>query len=104
MQRDKEEHFEGHPHFSNVVVLCWVAVLLWDNQSVMHYAIKDYDGDLEPRVSTRTTVMGELPIGVDGRRSRPHQDLEWDWAPLQASTLDVVESTGQKYAADGSKL
>ena len=80
-----------------------VAVLLWDNQSVMHYAIKDYDGDLEPRVSTRTTVMGELPIGVDGRRSRPYQDVEWEWVSLQAPTLDV-ESTGQKYAADGSKL
>jgi len=26
------------------------------SQSVMHYAVKDYDGEKEPRISTRTTV------------------------------------------------
>ena len=49
---------------SNVFTHHWQQgdVLLWDNQSVMHFAVKDYDGETEPRVSTRTTVMGVAPM------------------------------------------
>ena len=49
----------------------------------MHYAVKDYDGELEPRISTRTTVAGDMPFGVDGRRTVPYQDSEWQWDVLQ---------------------
>jgi taurine dioxygenase len=40
----------------------WLAgdVVLWDNRSLMHYAVADY-GDA-PRYMERTTVIGERPI------------------------------------------
>lgn len=68
----------------------------------MHYAVKDYDGDLEPRISTRTTVVGDLPVGVDGRRSVSFQDREWDWDALQRDAVvgdaamheDVLNTVG----------
>jgi hypothetical protein len=53
----------------------------------MHYAVKDYDGDLEPRISTRTTVVGDLPVGVDGRRTVSFQDSEWEWNVLQRDAV-----------------
>lgn len=45
-------------------------VAIWDNRATQHYAINDY-GDRH-RVVRRITVAGEVPISVDGRRSRPH--------------------------------
>jgi taurine dioxygenase len=35
-------------------------VMIWDNRSLMHYAIADY-GD-EPRYMERTTVVGDVPV------------------------------------------
>ncbi len=42
-------------------------VAIWDNRATIHRAVDDY-GDL-PRVVRRTTVAGEPPVAVDGRRS-----------------------------------
>jgi alpha-ketoglutarate-dependent sulfate ester dioxygenase len=42
-------------------------VVIWDNRVTQHYAPDDYD-DL-PRRLHRVTVAGEVPAGVDGRRS-----------------------------------
>jgi taurine dioxygenase len=42
-------------------------VAIWDNRATQHYAINDY-GD-QHRVVRRVTVTGEVPVGVDGRRS-----------------------------------
>ena len=42
-------------------------VAIWDNQSTQHYAIYDYDG--QGRIMRRTTVAGEVVVGVDGRRA-----------------------------------
>ena len=42
-------------------------VAIWDNRATVHRAVDDYD-DL-PRVVRRTTVIGEPPVSVDGRRS-----------------------------------
>lgn len=42
-------------------------LLIFDNRITQHYAIDNYD-DL-PRRLNRVTVAGEVPTGVDGRRS-----------------------------------
>ena len=46
-------------------------VAVWDNRATQHYAIDDY-GD-QPRIVRRVTVAGDVPVGVDGRRSRTRQ-------------------------------
>lgn len=42
-------------------------VAIWDNRATQHYAIDDYDG--AHRVVRRVTLAGDVPTGVDGRRS-----------------------------------
>ena len=43
-------------------------VAIWDNQATQHYAIADY-GDA-PRNMHRVTIAGQVPVSLDGRRSR----------------------------------
>jgi alpha-ketoglutarate-dependent taurine dioxygenase len=42
-------------------------LLVFDNRVTQHYAIDNYDD--HPRRLNRVTVAGEVPVGVDGRRS-----------------------------------
>ena len=42
-------------------------LLIFDNRITQHYAIDNYDD--HPRRLNRVTVAGEVPTGVDGRRS-----------------------------------
>lgn len=42
-------------------------VAIWDNRATQHYAVNDY-GDAK-RVVRRTTLDGDVPVGIDGRRS-----------------------------------
>ena len=43
-------------------------VAMWDNRATQHRSVPDYgDG---PRVLRRATVLGTVPTGVDGRKSR----------------------------------
>lgn len=42
-------------------------VAIWDNRATQHVAINDY-GD-QARVVRRTTIDGDAPVSVDGRRS-----------------------------------
>lgn len=53
----------------NTVRWRWKAgdVAIWDNRATQHYAVNDY-GD-ERRIVRRATVAGDVPVGVDGRRS-----------------------------------
>ena len=46
-------------------------VAIWDNRATQHYATNDY-GD-QHRVVRRVTVAGDVPVSVDGQRSRVHQ-------------------------------
>jgi taurine dioxygenase len=53
----------------NTVRWRWKAgdVAIWDNRATQHYAVDDY-GDAH-RVVRRVTLAGDVPVGVDGRRS-----------------------------------
>ena len=53
----------------NTVRWRWRAgdVAIWDNQATQHYAVNDYGS--APRVVRRTTIDGDAPIAIDGRRS-----------------------------------
>ncbi|WP_034261089.1 TauD/TfdA dioxygenase family protein [Actinospica robiniae] len=53
----------------NVLRWAWSPrqLLLFDNRITQHYAIDNYDD--HPRLLHRVTVAGEVPVGVDGRRS-----------------------------------
>jgi taurine dioxygenase len=42
-------------------------LLIFDNRITQHYAIDNYDD--HPRRLNRVTVAGDVPTGVDGRRS-----------------------------------
>ena len=54
----------------NTVRWGWRAgdVAIWDNRATQHYAIDDYG--TQHRVVRRVTIQGDVPVSVDGRRSR----------------------------------
>jgi taurine dioxygenase len=55
------------------------SVAFWDNRSTAHIAPRDiFDSDFE-REFYRTTLVGDVPIGVDGK---PSTSLEGD--PIEA--------------------
>lgn len=43
-------------------------VAIWDNRATQHYAVADFD--LQPREVRRITIVGDVPVSVDGRPSR----------------------------------
>ena len=70
--------FQNHiTRLENTVRWRWAAgdVAIWDNRATQHYAINDY-GD-QHRVVRRVTVTGDVPVAVDGRRSRVRVDEGW---------------------------
>lgn len=65
------EILQGHiTRAENTVRWQWRAgdVAIWDNRATQHYAIDDY-GD-QHRVVRRVTIQGDVPVAIDGRRSR----------------------------------
>ena len=54
----------------NTVRWQWQAgdVAMWDNRATQHYAVADFDN--HRREVRRVTVAGDVPVGIDGRRSR----------------------------------
>lgn len=66
--------FQNHiTRLENTVRWRWQQgdVAIWDNRATQHYATNDY-GD-QHRVVRRVTVAGDVPVSVDGQRSRVHQ-------------------------------
>jgi taurine dioxygenase len=53
----------------NVLRWAWAPeqLVIFDNRITQHYAIDNYDD--QPRRLNRVTVAGDIPVGVDGRRS-----------------------------------
>ena len=43
-------------------------VAFWDNRATQHYAVVDYGN--APRHVRRVTLVGDVPVGVNGQRSR----------------------------------
>ena len=43
-------------------------VAIWDNRSTQHRAIADFG--LQRRTLRRATIAGDVPIAIDGTRSR----------------------------------
>lgn len=61
---------QGHvTRLENTVRWSWRAgdVAIWDNRATQHRAVSDFGG--ARRVLHRTTVDGDVPVGVDGRAS-----------------------------------
>ncbi|KIG01338.1 TauD/TfdA dioxygenase family protein [Caballeronia concitans] len=73
-QRDSDrlaELFHDHvTRLENTVRWRWTQgdVAIWDNRATQHYAVADY-ADAH-RVVRRATVHGDVPVGIDGRKSR----------------------------------
>jgi len=53
----------------NILSWAWAPnqLLIFDNRITQHYAVDNYDD--HPRRLNRVTIAGEVPTGVDGRRS-----------------------------------
>jgi len=53
----------------NILSWTWAPnqLLIFDNRITQHYAVDNYDD--HPRRLNRVTIAGEVPTGVDGRRS-----------------------------------
>ncbi|WP_068425573.1 TauD/TfdA dioxygenase family protein [Piscicoccus intestinalis] len=69
--RDLIRLFQSHiTRPRNVVRVTWEPdqLVIFDNRITQHYAIDNYAG--LPRKLTRVTVGGDIPVGVDGARSR----------------------------------
>lgn len=54
----------------NTVRWTWAPgdVAMWDNRATQHYAVADFD--THRREVRRVTLVGEVPVAIDGRRSR----------------------------------
>lgn len=62
-------------------------VAIWDNRATQHYAIDDYGS--QPRLVRRVTIAGDVPVGVNGRRSRTRTRPKSAVAPAaQADAAD----------------
>jgi alpha-ketoglutarate-dependent taurine dioxygenase len=66
----------------NMVRWRWRAgdVAFWDNRATQHYAIADYE--TQARHVQRVTIAGDVPVGVDGQKSRPLKGDVSRYSPL----------------------
>jgi alpha-ketoglutarate-dependent sulfate ester dioxygenase len=59
-------------------------VAIWDNRATQHAAVDDYGA--QPRLHRRVTVAGDVPIGIDGRRSVTLRRERQEPRPLASAT------------------
>lgn len=52
-------------------------IAIWDNRATQHYAVNDY-GDAH-RVVRRITLQGDVPVSIDGQRSKTRQSNEEEY-------------------------
>ena len=70
-------------------------IAFWDNRATAHLAPQDLDHIEVERVLYRTTITGDVPVGVDGFRS---QVLEGD--PFGTEVPSVLKNKTEKVAAE----
>lgn len=70
-----EIFFEQLIHPSHTVRFRWRNgdIAFWDNRATAHLAAQDLDHTDVERVLYRTTITGDVPVGVDGYRSQAVQ-------------------------------
>jgi alpha-ketoglutarate-dependent taurine dioxygenase len=68
----------------NTVRWTWAPgdIAIWDNRSTQHYAVADYDD--HPRLLTRITLSGDIPVGVDGLSSVTLKGDASQYSPIVA--------------------
>jgi alpha-ketoglutarate-dependent taurine dioxygenase len=102
------ELFQSHiTRPENTVRWRWNAgdVAMWDNTATQHCAINDY-GD-QKRVVRRSTIMGEAPVSVDGRRSVTKSKTAKPSAPAHhrqsaASSPILLRETASRFNQGGT--
>jgi alpha-ketoglutarate-dependent sulfate ester dioxygenase len=58
-------------------------VAIWDNRATQHYAVNDYGA--AKRVVRRTTLDGDVPVSIDGRRSIARKQAKRNPTPARAA-------------------
>jgi alpha-ketoglutarate-dependent taurine dioxygenase len=61
----------ARPEFTVRVRWAPNSVVMWDNRATAHIAPRDINKSDFDRQLFRTTLVGEIPVGVDGRQSTP---------------------------------
>jgi taurine dioxygenase len=54
-------------------------VAFWDNRSTQHYAIADYGN--QPRRVQRVTIVGDVPISIDGKHGQVVKGNSYEYIP-----------------------
>lgn len=54
-------------------------VAFWDNRATQHYAIDDYNG--QARQVQRVTIVGDLPVSIDGKTSEAIKGDSYSYIP-----------------------